>query len=73
MVTIVVGNLGNESMKANLGIEKLDILSRFLSLVFSFWRISSNFMTLCIFQRQLGFKCEIIFNQKVLNMMLFLT
>lgn len=46
MVNTVVGNLENESMKANLDTEELDILSRSPCLLFSFCRISSNFMTL---------------------------
>lgn len=44
MVNTAMRNLENESMKANLDIEELDILSRFLCLFFSFCRISSNFM-----------------------------
>lgn len=73
MVNTLVGNMENEPMKANLDMEKLDILSRFLCLFFSFCRISSNFMTLFAYlkgSRDLRMRVK-SFN-KFLNMKLFL-
>lgn len=63
----------NEPVKANLDMEELDILSRFLCLFFSFCRISSNFMTLFAYLRgSQGFEYESeITLSKFLNMKLF--